>query len=93
MPDGLGPQPGASRWYEIVPLKDDLLVFECAGGDSQFRRFSAATSSWNEVEELSLTVHAAVQSPLNLEKVCVIHCPLRWGSDHRYEAQPKRLRQ
>lgn len=27
----------------------DVLVFESAGGTSQFRRFVAAKSSWNEV--------------------------------------------
>lgn len=87
LPDALGSQPGASRWYEIVPVKDgDVLVFESAGGTSQFRRFVAAKSSWNEAEELPLlSVNAAVQSPANPEKVCILHCPLLWGSDHRYE--------
>jgi len=83
----LGSQPIATRWFEIVPVKDgDVLVFESAGSASQFRRFVAATASWSEAEELPLlSVNAAVRSPANPEKVCILHCPLHWGSDHRYE--------
>ncbi|CAJ1440877.1 unnamed protein product [Effrenium voratum] len=75
-----------SSWYDIVPLKDgDVLVFECAGAASQMRRFISATACWSEAEDLPLAVNAVVRSPAAAEKVCILHCPLHWGSDHRYE--------
>ena len=80
LPDALGSQPGATRWYEIVPVKaailrvslfflavsrsvdfqdGDVLVFESAAGASQFRRFVAAKSSWNEACHLCIPGHCS----------------------------------
>ena len=62
-----------------------ILIHGCTNTLMYFQRFKTLTIHCWQTDRTLWNIAA-------LWQVCILHCPLLWGSDHRYEAQPRKQR-